>query len=112
MKKRVFFAVLLLLGFIFGLWLARENRQFLEAMGLIKRPQENIHERPVDWNTISIGMETWQVKEALGPPEKRKVKEKAQETRKEEWTYGEKRLYFTNGILTYLGEEKPKAKEP
>ena len=111
MIRRTFFVVLLLLGFIFGLWLAKENRQFLEAMGLIKRPKADIHERAIDWSTISIGMETWQVKEVLGPPEKRKVKTETQETRKEEWMYGGKCLCFTNGILTSLREEQAREKE-
>ena len=111
MIRRAFFIFLVLLGFISGLWLAKENRQFLEAMGLIERPKIDIHEKSIDWSAISIGMETWQVKEVLGPPEKRNVKTKTQETRREEWIYGDKCLCFTNGILTSLRQEQAKIKE-
>jgi hypothetical protein len=110
MKKRTLFIVLLLLAFLFGLWLARENRQFFKAMGLIENPPSDV--RPMDWDAVSIGMETWQVKDVVGAPEERNVERDGRGTRREEWIYGDKRLLFTDGILTSLGERGPEGMEP
>lgn len=99
MKKHVFI-FLILLGFVVGGWLAKENREFFEAMGLIERPKEDILNRCIDVSTLKIGMEGWQVQEAFGPPEKRNVEMPTQDMRKEQWIYNDKCLYFTNGVLT------------
>jgi hypothetical protein len=99
MKKHVF-VFLILLGFAFGCWLVKGNRELLILTGVIERPQDDIHERILDMDRVALGMEMWQVKEVLGPPEERNVSEARQGTKEEQWTYGDKCLYFTNGVLT------------
>ena len=99
MKKSVFI-FLILLGFVVGGWLAKENREFFEVMGLIERPKQDMSSRSIDVGALKAGMEGWQVQEAFGPPEKRNVEMATQDVRKEQWIYDDKCLYFTNGVLT------------
>jgi hypothetical protein len=112
-KKGIFIA-LICLGSILGWWLAQENIEFFEAIGVVKRSREDGPARSIDKGKIAIGMETWQVKDVWGPPEKRNVETLAQGMKKEQWIYGNKSLYFTNGILTSWqeGQRTAKTKEP
>jgi hypothetical protein len=98
MKKHVL-VLLILLGFGVGVWLVKENRELMILTGVIERPQEDIRQQPIDWGKVTVGMEMWQVKEVLGPPEKRHVERATEGMTKEQWTYGDKCLHFTNGVL-------------
>ena len=99
MKKPVL-VFLILLGFVFGCWLVKGNRQLLILTGVIQPPQEDIRQQTVDWDRVTVGMEMWQVKEILGPPEQRHIETATEGMRKEQWMYGDKCLRFTNGVLT------------
>jgi|LGVE01.1.fsa_nt_gb hypothetical protein len=99
MKKFVL-AFLIFLGAIFGWWMARENRKLFELPVPVEHRQEDTQQGAIDTGRIAIGMETWQVKQALGVPEKRDVVVATKERRKEQWIYGKQCLYFTNGVLT------------
>ncbi|MDY6951094.1 MAG: hypothetical protein SWE60_06260 [Thermodesulfobacteriota bacterium] len=113
--KRAFFVALLFLGAVSGWWLARGNMALFEAIGIVERRQEEGRKRPpIDESTISLGLETWQVKDVFGPPEERVVKRAVQGAREEHWRYGDKWLRFTNGVLTSwqegprdIGEQEP-----
>ena len=48
---------------------------------------------------VGIGMDTWQVKEILGSPDKRTVVLESGDVRREEWMYGNTLICFTNGFL-------------
>ena len=98
--KKHFLVLLILLGVAIGGWLVKENRQLMILTGVMPRPQEDVRQQPVDWDRVTLGMEMWQVKEVLGPPEKRRVERAKEGMTKEQWTYGGKCLNFTNGILT------------
>ena len=101
MKKHVL-VLLILLGFGVGAWLVKENRELMILTGVMPRPQEDVRQQPFDWDRVTVGMEMWQVKEVLGPPEKRNIQTATQGMKKEQWTYGDKCLHFTNGVLTSL----------
>ncbi|MBW1739887.1 MAG: hypothetical protein JRJ42_01995 [Deltaproteobacteria bacterium] len=98
MKKSVL-VFLIVLGFVVGYWLAKENRKLFELPASMELPQNNVQQQ-IDMGRIAVGMETWQVKQVLGVPEKMNVVIETQNTRKEQWIYGNKYLYFTNGVLT------------
>jgi hypothetical protein len=98
--KKLAVIFLIVLGVIFGWWLARENRKLFE----LPAPAGRFQRAVIDKESIVIGMDTWQVKEVLGVPEKRHVVLETQEMRKEEWIYGDRHFYFTNGFLTSLKE--------
>jgi hypothetical protein len=55
---------------------------------------------PGDDDKIAMGMDVWQVRESIGPPEKRKVISGNGPGRTEIWSYGGKHLYFVDGFLT------------
>ncbi len=100
MKKHVLI-LLAVLGVAVGSWLAKENTELVRLLfPALQPPRETIYPRPIDVNRIALGMETWQVKEVLGPPDERSVSTANQDTRKERWIYGNKCLSFTNGVLT------------
>jgi hypothetical protein len=99
MKKAVF-VLLILLGFVFGYWLARENRRLLMPTGVMQAPEEATRQQIVDMDGVAVGMDMWQVKEAWGPPEKRNIQTATPGVQKEQWVYSDKCLHFTNGVLT------------
>ncbi len=99
MKKAVF-VLLILLGCVFGYWLAHENRRLLMPTYVMQGPEEAIRQRIVDMDGVAVGMDMWQVKEAWGPPEKRNIQTATRGMQKEQWVYGDKCLHFTNGVLT------------
>jgi len=98
--KKVFFMALVLLAAVSGWWLARGNMELFEAIGVVERRHEERPKRSIDNGTMTLGLEIWQVKDAFGPPEERIVEMAVQGTREEQWRYGDKWLYFTNGVLT------------
>jgi hypothetical protein len=100
MMKKPVFVFLILLGFAIGGWLVKENRELLTLTGVLPRPQQDMGQQAVDWEGVTVGMEMWQVKEVVGPPEKRHIGRTTEGIRKEQWTYGDKCLHFTNGVLT------------
>ena len=97
--KKLVFVFLILLSLALGAWLVKENRQLLILTGVVPRPQQEM-QQPVDWGKVTVGMEMWQVKEVVGPPEKRHIEGTTGGIRKEQWTYGDKCLHFSNGVLT------------
>jgi len=98
--KKVFFIAIVFLGAVSGWWLARGNMELFEALGVVQRGQEERPKRSIDNGTMTLGLETWQVKDAFGPPDERIVEIAIQGRREEHWRYGDKWLYFTNGVLT------------
>ncbi len=94
--KKAAVVILIFLGVIVGVWLGIENRKLFELPFPEKQSQKNAQQKL----EIAVGMETWQVKQALGVPEKRNVVSAAKNVKKEQWIYGNKCLYFTNGVLT------------
>jgi len=99
--KKVFFIAFIFLGAVSGWWLAQGNKELFEALGVIRRSQEERFKWPsIDESTITLGLETWQVKDVFGPPDERTVETAVHGTRKEQWRYGDKWLYFTDGVLT------------
>jgi len=98
--KKVLFIGIVFLGAVSGWWLARGNMELFEAIGVVERRQEERPKPSIDNSTMSLGLETWQVKDVFGPPEERIVETPVQGTREEHWRYGDKWLYFTNGVLT------------
>jgi hypothetical protein len=100
MMKRYVVVLLILLGFGVGAWLVKENRELMILTGVMPRPQEDMGQQPVDWDRVTVGMEMWQVKEVLGPPEKRNIQTATQGMKKEQWMYGDRCLHFTDGVLT------------
>ena len=98
--KKVSIVVLILIGGILGYWLARQNQKLFELPYPKEYTRQSSERPPGGSTTISIGMDTWQVKEVLGPPDERNVIKESRQERKEEWRYGNKRLFFTNGYLT------------
>jgi hypothetical protein len=98
--KKALVVFLIFLGFVVGVWLWRENKRLFELPFPMEERQGDVQEGNAHKAKISVGMEIWQVKQALGVPEKRNVVMTTQDVRKEEWIYGSKCLYFTNGVLT------------
>ena len=98
MKKAVI-VILILLGFIVGVWMAIENRKLFELPYPEDENQKDM-QQGVGIDRIAVGMENWQVMEVLGVPDNRNVVLTTETMRKEQWTYGKKQLYFTNGVLT------------
>jgi len=97
--KKAAVVILILLGFIVGVWMARENRKLFELPYHVEDKQNNL-QQGIRKEKIAVGMENWQVKEVLGVPDNRDVVLETKKMRKEQWTYGKKLLYFTNGVLT------------
>ena len=97
--KKAAVVILILLGFIVGVWMARENRKLFELPYPVEEKQKDV-QQGIGKDRIAVGMENWQVKEVLGVPDKRDVVLETKEMRKEQWTYENKVLYFTNGVLT------------
>ena len=94
--KKAAVVILIILGVIVGVWMGIENRKLFELPFPEKQSQKNAQQGV----EIAVGMETWQVKQALGVPDKRNVVLATKNMRKEEWIYGNRCLYFTNGVLT------------
>jgi len=99
MKKPVFI-LLIVLAVAIGAWLVKKNRELLILTNVVPPPRQEMEQQPPDWERVTVGMETWQVKEVVGPPEKRQEERTVEGTRKEAWTYGDRCLHFTNGVLT------------
>ena len=97
--KKAAVVILIFLGFIVGIWMARENRKLFELPYPVEEKQKDL-QQGIGKDKIAVGMENWQVKEVLGVPDKRDVVLETEKMRKEQWTYGKKQLYFTNGVLT------------
>ena len=97
--KKTAVVILIFLGFIVGVWMARENRKLFELPFPVDENQKDM-QQGVGIDRIAVGMETWQVMEVLGVPDNRNVVLATKKMRKEQWTYGKKQLYFTNGVLT------------
>ena len=110
--KKYALVLLILLGSIPGYWLARENTELFQVIGVIEQPKGDIQKKHLDMDRIAIGMETWQVKDILGVPDKMSVQVATRDMRKEHWIYGSRCLYFTNGVLTSWqeGQETQRAK--
>jgi len=102
--KKVFFIGLVFLGAVSGWWLAQGNIELFQILGVVDRAQEERPKPSIDKSTITLGLEIWQVKDVFGPPEERIVETAVQGKREERWRYGDKWLYFTNGVLTSLQE--------
>ena len=96
--KEVAIVILIFLGFIVGVWMAIENRKLFELPFPVDENQKDM-QQGVGIDRIAVGMENWQVKEVMGVPDKRDVVLETEKMRKEQWTYGKKVLYFTNGVL-------------
>lgn len=94
--KKAAVVILIIIGVIVGVWMGIENRKLFE----LPFPEEESQKNAQQGFEIAVGMETWQVKQTLGVPEKRNVVLATKNMRKEEWIYGNRCLYFTNGILT------------
>ena len=103
--KKAAVVILTFLGFIFGVWLAIENRKLFELPVPNEQSQKEV-QQGINMDRIAVGMEGWQVKEVLGIPEKRNVVLASKSIRKEEWIYGSKCLYLTNGLLTSWQERQ------
>ena len=84
--KKAAVVILIILGVIVGVWMGIENRKLFELPFPEKQSQKNAQQGV----EIAVGMETWQVKQALGVPEKRNVVLATKNMRKEEWIYGNK----------------------
>lgn len=98
--KKTAIVILVVFGGFAGYWLALENQRFFELPYQVKHNRPSAQKTFVDIENIAIGMDTWQVKEALGPPDKRHIVSDDGKEKKEVWTYGARRLYFVNGFLT------------
>ena len=97
--KKAAVVILIFLGFIVGVWMAIENKKLFELPFPVEEKQKDL-QHGIGKDEIAVGMENWQVKEVLGVPDKRDVVLETKKMRKEQWTYGKKLLYFTNGVLT------------
>ena len=92
--------IFIVLGGLVGFWLAKENQRLFELPYREEHSQPSA-ERPFgELPEMAVGMDTWQVKEALGPPEKRDVISEDGHGKQEVWTYRSRRLHFENGFLT------------
>ncbi len=98
--KKTAIVVLIILGGVLGYWMARQNQKLFELPFPEEETQKNIRPGSVDMNQVKMGMDTWQVREILGAPDKSSVVLEEGDVRKEEWVYGSRHLYFANGILT------------
>ncbi len=99
MKKGVIL-FLILLGVFIGSWMARENKELFELPYDSGRSQDQVRPGTIDARELKRGMDTWQVKEIFGSPDERRVLADNGETKKEEWRYGERHLYFRDGFLS------------
>ena len=97
--KKAAVVILIFLGFILGVWFARENRKLFELPVPNEESQKDM-KHGINMDKIAVGMETWQAQEVLGVPEKRDIVLTTKNTKKEQWIYSSKCLYFTNGLLT------------
>jgi hypothetical protein len=104
--KKWIFAFLILIGFLSGYWLAKENTELVRLLFPSLQPPQNVYQRPIDMDSLVVGMETWQVKDVLGPPDERNVPPADQNTRRESWVYENVQLNFTNGVLTSWQEDQ------
>jgi hypothetical protein len=102
--KKLSIILLILAGFVVGSWLAWQNYKLVELLHPEKTAKQIPEQTSDRFTKITIGMDTWQVKEVLGPPDERNVITGSEEEQKEAWRYGTKRLFFTNGFLTRLQE--------
>lgn len=95
---------LAMLGAGLGYWMAQENWRLFEVAHPVG--QVAIRDRPVDYDFASLerGLETWQVKEFMGPPDSRSVLEGKEAENREEWRYGDRRLFFSDGVLVSWDE--------
>ena len=98
--KKTSIIILVIVGGLAGYWLARENQRIFELPYRERHSQTNALVPSGQRHNICVGMDIWQVKEALGPPEKRHVISENEHGKKEVWTYGKRQLYFENGFLT------------
>jgi len=98
--KKTAVVILIVLGGLVGYWLAWENQRVFEFPYRDEHSQPNALVPFGQTQNIAVGMDTWQVKEALGPPEKRHVVSDDGKGKMEVWTYSGRRLYFINGFLT------------
>ena len=98
--KKTGIILLIIAGLVVGSWLAWQNYKLVELL----HPEKSVQQIPQPpserFTKIAIGMDTWQVKEVLGPPDERRVSSDKGQEKKEEWRYGGKTLFFTNGFLT------------
>lgn len=95
--KNTAIVLLIVAGGCFGYFLGRQNRELFELPSGHSQKSEQGTEGVTG---IHIGMDTWQVREMLGPPDKRIVISENQGARKVEWVYGDQHLYFVDGLLT------------
>jgi len=104
--KKFFLVILVTLGFVLGYWMAERNKKLFELPVPVEDSQDAQKAGSVD-EKIFTGMDTWQVKEILGPPDRRNVLPGGKDLRNEEWMYDDKglRLSFSNGFLTSFQEE-------
>lgn len=100
--KKMSIILLILVGVLVGSWLAWQNYKLVELLHPEKSVQQIPQQPSNRFTKIAIGMDTWQVKEVLGPPDERRVS--SDKGKKEEWRYGDKILFFNNGFLTSLQE--------
>ncbi|MBW2265631.1 MAG: hypothetical protein JRD47_00555 [Deltaproteobacteria bacterium] len=98
--KKGFILFLVLMGLVLGYWMARENRELFELPHDSGSSQDQVLHGTIDVRELERGMDTWQVKELFGSPDARRVLADTGETKKEEWKYGERYLYFRDGFLS------------
>ncbi len=103
--KKTAIVVLIILGGVLGFWMARQNQKLFELPLPEEETQKNIRPESVEMSRVNMGMDTWQVREMLGAPDKSSVVSEGGDVRKEEWVYGSRHLYFANGILTSWREQ-------
>jgi len=97
--RKFFIIILIGCGVALGYWLARHNQKFFELPFSEQPLQQGTAEREWEVKTVKKGMDTWEVKEILGPPEKRIVVSEKPGTAREVWIYQGRRCDFENGIL-------------
>jgi hypothetical protein len=98
--KKAAVIILIVLGAVVGYWLARVNQRLFELPYQSNHTEQNGQKQAGGSKSIAVGMDTWQVKEVLGPPDERHVISEEESVKKETWIYGSRRLFFTNGFLT------------
>ncbi|MBW2107674.1 MAG: hypothetical protein JRI36_03260 [Deltaproteobacteria bacterium] len=107
--KKAVIVLLVILGGLLGYWLSRQNQRLFELPFRAEPGQQGGQAALEGGLQIHVGMEIWQVKEILGPPDRRVVVSHNAQGKKETWIYGDRQLYFTNGLLM-LQKESPEDK--
>jgi len=90
---------LILAGAALGYWMAQKNWKLFELAYRSEKPNSQALSVKPDVNRLKRGLEKWQVKEIMGPPESRSFITGNEGVKREVWQYGPRRLLFADGIL-------------